>query len=199
MEDIHLETLTWKEFLAEVATLGSAKMTEDRLYELVSRLEIDCSLMAPYVAFSDDGYSRNVLHRDDNFEAICICWQPGQGTPVHNHGRSFGVISVYEGKLGCTNFRRNDDGSEPGKADLSPIATVMAAPGSVMLDRIGSIHRLGNPPSARRRAVSLHFYAGPLDVMELFDPLNGTVVAKPMAGEPMLYIELGADVMAAMI
>lgn len=194
-----MEALTWKEFLAEVNTLGSANLTEDRLYDLVSRLEIDCSLMAPYVAFSDDGYARNVLHRDDNFEAICLCWQPGQGTPVHNHGRSFGVVAVYEGRLGCTNFKRTDDGSVPGHAEVVPVATVMAAAGSLLLDRVGSIHRLGNLATARRRAVSLHFYAGPLDVMELFDPLTDTVVAKPMAGEPMLYVEPGADAMAAMI
>lgn len=194
-----MDRLDWKEFLAEAKALGPEGLTEDRLFDLVSRLEIDSSLLAPYIAFSDDGYARNVLHRDDSFEAICLCWKPGQGTPVHNHGRSYGVVYVYEGALVVTGFKRVDDGAEPGRADLEPCTQAICAAGSLVMDRVGSIHRLGNPAHATKRVVSLHFYAGPLDVMELFDPLTGSVISKPMQGEPMMWVEPGADAMAALI
>ena len=194
-----MNRLDWKEFLAEAQRLGREQLSEDRLFDLVSRLEVDSALLAPYIQFSDDGYARNVLYRDDSFEAICLCWKPGQGTPVHNHGESFGVVYVYEGALAVTGFRRDDDGSLPGRAELTPVTQAIAASGSIVMDRVGSIHRLGNPPFASRRVVSLHFYAGPLDVMELFDPLTGRVEVKPMQGEPMLWVEPGADAMAALI
>ncbi len=194
-----MHPLDWKEFLAEARELGQDGMSEDRLFDLVSRLVVDSALLAPYIQFSDDSYARNVLYRDDNFEAICLCWKPGQGTPVHNHGRSFGVVYVYEGALAITGFRRLDDGAVPGRADLEPSTQAVAAAGSIVMDRVGSIHRLGNPAYAPRRVVSLHFYAGPLDVMELFDPLTGSVLSKPMQGEPMLWMEPGADAMAALI
>lgn len=191
--------LDWKAFLAEARRLGEDGLSEDRLFDLVSRLVVDSALLAPYIQFSDEGYARNVLYRDERFEAICLCWEPGQGTPVHNHGQSFGVVYVYEGALTVTGFRRLDDGTVPGRAELEPATQAIVAAGSIVMDRVASIHRLGNPPQATRRVVSLHFYAGPLDVMELFDPLTGSVVSKPMQGEPMLWVEPGADAMAALI
>jgi cysteine dioxygenase len=194
-----MDALDWKDFLDEVQRLGEAGLSEDRLFDLVSRLRIDCALLAPYIQFSDDGYARNVLYRDDAFEAICLCWKPGQGTPVHDHGRSFGVVCVFEGSLVVTGFKRLDDGARPGRAELQPMTQVIAAEGTVAMDRVGSIHRLGNPPSARGRCVSLHFYAGPLDTMSIYDPLAGTVDVREMRGEPMLWAEPGADAMAAMI
>lgn len=194
-----MDRLDWKQFLAEAKRLGCEGLTEDRLYDLVSRLNVDSALLAPYIQFSNEGYARNVLYRDDCFEAICLCWEPGQGTPVHNHGRSYGVVYVFEGALAVTGFRRDDDGSVPGRAELTPVSQAYMAAGSLVMDRVGSIHRLGNPAFATRRVVSLHFYAGPLDLMELFDPLTGSVVSKPMQGEPMLWMEPGADAMAALI
>jgi hypothetical protein len=71
--------------------------------------------------------------------------------------------------------------------------------GGLLLDRRPSIHRLGNAVTATRKAVSQHFYAGPLDVMQIFDPETQQVWEKPMKGEPMIYVEPEAHVMAAMI
>lgn len=177
--------IDWEGLLAEVRATPSGDLSEDRLFDLVSRLRIDASLLAPHVRFSEEGYARNILHRDDTFEVICLCWLPGQGTTIHNHGRSYGVVHVYEGTMACAGFKRTDDGSEPGRAVLEPATLALAAPGSLLLDRVGSIHRLFNPPAATQRCVSLHFYAGPLDWMEIFDPLTDSVEVRPMQGEPI--------------
>ena len=189
--------LRWKEFLALVAEMPAEALTEDVLYQLVSRLEIDASLLAPYIQFQEAGYARNVLFRDDKFEAICLCWEPGQGTAVHNHGHSYGVVAVFQGSMTVEAYKRVDDRRVDGQAELRPVATVKAAPGTLLLDRVGSIHRLAN--RSEKRVISLHFYAGPLDTMELFDLETGRVTIKPMQGEPMAYIEPEADVMAALI
>jgi len=177
--------LLFSDFIREVQTLPSGALTDDRLFEMVSRLRIDSALLAPHIQFSTEGYARNTLYRDDSFEAICLCWMPGQGTPVHNHGRSYGVVVPWEGHIACTGFRRVDDASTPGQATLEQTSLTLAAPGSILLDRVGSIHRLFNPPSSEHPAVSLHFYAGPLDWMEVFDLRAGTVEVRPMQGEPV--------------
>lgn len=178
-------TLGWEEFLEAVQAVDRANLTEDRLFDLVARLRIDASLLAPHVRFSQEGYARNVLYRDETFEAICLCWLPGQGTPIHNHGRSFGVVHVYEGVMGCAGFKRLDDGSREGHAVLERATLALSAPGTLLLDRVGSIHKLFNPPDATSRCVSLHFYAGPLDWMEIFDPSCDGVEVRPMQGEPV--------------
>ncbi|MEB3329813.1 MAG: cysteine dioxygenase family protein [Candidatus Sericytochromatia bacterium] len=177
--------LSWDAFLEAVKGGDAAHLTEDRLFDLAARLRVDAALMAPHVRFSREGYARNTLYRDASFEAICLCWLPGQGTPVHNHGRSFGVVHVYEGVMGCAGFRRVDDGTRDGHAVLERATLSLAAPGSLLLDRVGSIHRLFNPPEAAGPCVSLHFYAGPLDWMEVFDPGRDAVEVRPMQGEPV--------------
>lgn len=192
-----MQPMTWKEMLALVGTMPASALTEDALYQLVQRLEIDCALMAPYIQFTTDRYARNVLYRDDKFEAICLCWEPGQGTAVHNHGGSYGVVYVFEGALTVDCYTRTDDGSVPGQAELQNVVTVECPPGTLLLDRVGSTHRLVN--RGDRKAISLHFYAGPLDTMELFDLETGRIETKAMQGEPMAYVEPAADVMAAMI
>lgn len=192
-----MDTLTWKEMLARVAEMPREDLTEDALYQLVSRLRVDSALMAPYIQFKDTGYARNVLYRDDKFEAICLCWEPGQGTAIHNHGGSYGVVYVFEGALTVDCYKRVDDGSVPNHAELQCVVTCHSPAGTLMLDRVGSTHRLVN--RGDRKAISLHFYANPLATMELFDLETGRVEQKVMSGEPMAYIEPAADVMAAMI
>lgn len=194
-----MSMLRWKDFLATVSQMPASALTEDVLYSLTQRLVIDSCLLAPFIQFKETGYSRNVLYRDDKFEAICLCWEPGQGTAIHNHGGSYGVVYVFEGELSVDVYRRLDDGSEPGVAELTNVVSMNTTTGTLMLDRAGSIHRIYNRHESPKRAVSLHFYAGPLDTMEMFDLESGAVVTKPMQGEPMAYIEPEADVMAAMI
>lgn len=194
-----MTTHTWKEMLAKASAMSAEELTEDVLLELAEGLVIDSALLAPYIQFQESGYCRNVLYRDEKFEAICLCWEPGQGTMIHSHGRSFGVVCVYEGALTVDQFKRLDDGTVEGHAELAPVARLKVPAGGITLDRVGGIHRIFNRPDASRRAVSLHFYAGPLDTMESFEPANQAVKIVPMQGEPMAYLEPGADIMAAMI
>jgi cysteine dioxygenase len=194
-----IQPLNWRELLNLCAAMPREELTEDVLHQLVLRLVIDSALLAPYIQFNQGGYARNVLFRDEKFEAICLCWEPGQATAVHNHGGSFGVVAVYEGALDVTTFTRTDDCSVANHAKLENIGDYRVSAGSLLLDRRASIHRLGNAATAARRAVSLHFYAGPLDTMEIFDPQNDRVATKPMQSEPMLYIEPEAHIMAGMI
>lgn len=191
--------LGWREFLNICSQMSLDALTEDTLHGLVKRLMVDSALLAPYIQFNNGGYARNVLFRDEKFEAICLCWEPGQYTAVHNHGGSFGVVYVFEGCLDVNTYRRVDDGSVPGEARLENIGDYSVCAGSLLLDRRASIHRLGNAEDSPRRAVSLHFYAGPLDTMEIFDPATNRLAVKPMKSEPMLYIEPEAHTMAAMI
>jgi cysteine dioxygenase len=193
------QSLTWRELLNLCAAMKREELTEDVLNQLVLRLVVDSALLAPYIQFNEGGYARNVLFRDEKFEAICLCWEPGQMTAIHNHGGSFGVVYVYEGTLDVTTFVRLDDGSVENHAKLQNVGDYRVSAGSSLLDRRASIHRLGNAAAATRRAVSLHFYAGPLDTMEIFDHETDRVAIKPMQSEPMLYIEPEAHLMAGMI
>ncbi len=167
--------MTWEEFMAYVAPLEKAALPVERLTELVRSLDITPALVEPYKHFATEKYARNLMVKNHLFEAVCMCWEPGQKTLVHNHGDSFGVFYVYEGELLFNTFTRSDDGSKPGKATLATLQADRALPGNIHFARIGDIHEMGNHPEHRGRTVSIHFYGGPMQQMEVFDLTAGTV------------------------
>jgi predicted metal-dependent enzyme (double-stranded beta helix superfamily) len=96
-------------------------------------------------------------------------------TPVHNHN-SWGVICVIRGRDRHIRWARQDDGSEPGQAELRIMETRELGPGDVAWfpDAPGDIHSqqgigeaawelvyFGRDPNARPRLY--------------FDPLHGRV------------------------
>lgn len=167
--------MTWEEFLARVAPLAKEELPLERLTELVSALEFPPTLVEPFKHFSSEKYARNLMVKNHLFEAVCMCWEPGQRTVIHNHGDSFGVFYVYEGELLFTTYDRKDDGSRPGKATIEVAGTDRSVSGNVHHAAIGDIHEMGGHPGFSGRTVSVHFYAGPMQQMEVFDREQGTV------------------------
>ena len=90
-------------------------------------------------------------------------------TPVHTHG-TWGVICGYQGRDRYEGWRRADDGSEPGKAELELLVDSVLERGDAVywLEYPGDIHRqqaLGDEPSwevllmgkSTRGVTRLHF------------------------------------------
>ena len=90
-------------------------------------------------------------------------------TPVHTHG-TWGVICRYQGRDNYEGWRRVDDGSEPGKAELELLVDSVLERGDAVywLEYPGDIHRqqaLGDEPSwevllmgkSTRGVTRLHF------------------------------------------
>lgn len=167
--------LNWEQFLAETATYTPETFGLPELKALVERLELTPDLFAGRMLFCPEAYARNLLFKNELFEAVCLCWQDDQRTSVHNHGRSFGVVVIFEGVMREEIFRRveGDRLTLVHTRDLSPDGAIGAAP-------VDMIHRLGNGGGPGSRLVSLHFYAGPLDEMDVFDLETGTAYSKPM-------------------
>lgn len=118
------------------------------------------------VHFSDQGYSRAVLHRTVGWEVLLVGWLPGQRSAPHGHGESHGVTCVLEGTLTEVVYR------------LAPGGQVMRAEkhlhraDSVFREQPHTIHHVEH--TGRSRTVSLHLYAPPLARMELYEGSTGT-------------------------
>ena len=127
---------------------------------------LDLQALAARASFSDRTYTRTVLHRTAGWEVLLVGWLPGQRTPRHGHGESFGATCVLEGTLTEEEYRLAPDGqvlkSERRKHGA----------GSVFHEQPHTIHRVEH--AGRVRAVSLHLYAPPLQRMELYDGSTGT-------------------------
>src|SRR5688572_30516840 len=72
------------------------------------------SLLARYAAahadwrdwtmFDADCYTRNLVHREEHYELLLLCWGAGQKSPIHNHQGQRCWMAVLEGEISETLF-----------------------------------------------------------------------------------------------
>ncbi|MCI0569551.1 MAG: cysteine dioxygenase family protein [Myxococcaceae bacterium] len=124
--------------------------------------------LAPFLWFRPDGYTRNVVHRDERFEVLVLCWAPGAASPIHDHEGQDCWLRVEQGVLALEDFRLCRGGEAPGPAQLETTPLVRRAmPGHV--DRrtvragIHRVHCLDTP------AVTVHVYSRPVHECLVFD------------------------------
>jgi cysteine dioxygenase len=146
------------------------------LDELRQRLDDDslnADVLADYIHFSDERYSRNLVAHGPQFYALVLCWKPGQASPIHDHrGASCGV-RVIQGTATETSFRWQGD------TLVADRVTTMQA-GEVCGSFDDDIHEIRN--NGDDDLVTLHVYSPYLDNINLYDLNSGqvTVFSDPL-------------------
>ena len=121
---------------------------------------------------SSEGYCRNLVFEaaDKSLSLYAIVWQPGQWTPVHDHG-SWGVVGVVEGVLEERSYvRLSPDRGADVEIDLVKGGTVLLGHGSVtsFVPNPDHIHVTG-VPTERPGVVSLHLYGRSMSNFNIYD------------------------------
>jgi len=64
------------------------------------------ALQGRHIPSAPGHYARYRLHVDpqDRFCVVAMVWDPGQGTPIHDHGGVWCVEGLYQGELHITRF-----------------------------------------------------------------------------------------------
>jgi predicted metal-dependent enzyme (double-stranded beta helix superfamily) len=121
-------------------------------------------------------YGRYMLHRAPQFNVTSVVWGPGDKAKAHNHD-SWGLVGVLENELQETRFRRRDDGSKAGFADLVITAVNRNVAGMVssLLPPEDDIHEMLNV--TEKNTVEIHVYGKDLANMQRlqFDVANKSV------------------------
>jgi predicted metal-dependent enzyme (double-stranded beta helix superfamily) len=123
------------------------------------------------------GYTRNLIYAapDASLSLYSIVWQPGQWTPVHDHG-SWGVVGVVEGVLEERSYVRlsADRGADTG-IELARGGVILLGKGAVtsFVPNPDHIHITG-VAADRPRAVSLHLYGRTMSSFNIYDVAAGT-------------------------
>jgi predicted metal-dependent enzyme (double-stranded beta helix superfamily)/predicted enzyme related to lactoylglutathione lyase len=80
---------------------------------------------------------------DATLSLMAMVVPPSVATPVHDH-RAWGLVGVYQGRQREKVYRRVDDGSQPGFADLVQVAENILTPGEIttLLPPEGDIHMI---------------------------------------------------------
>jgi len=169
------------DFVDSLKAFSAGPVTRDSVLELCEGVQISDASLAPFLYFDEHYYTRNLIYRDDMFEVMAICWQPGQRTAVHTHNGQLcwmiphrGNLRVVDYKwLGCDHPEKQNvvgidclAGSD--HIQLDRLREVDAAAGGPVLtaDKLQTIHQLFNHDE---RSVSIHIYSRPIDSCVVFD------------------------------
>lgn len=173
-----------EDFVEKLRSYEQGVITRDGILELCSSVQISDSSLNPYLFFDESFYTRNLVYRDDLFEVMTICWQPGQKTPVHTHNGQLcwmimqsGMLEVVEYKwLGCDHPEYQNvvgidclAGSDHIKLDQLQTVTATTDGPVLTADKLQTIHQLFNYREDPAPAVSIHVYSRPIDSCVAFD------------------------------
>lgn len=165
--------VTIQEFSTALSRIPEAKFTHENILQFLKQHTVDIKSMGPYLYFSAEHYTRNLIHKTDLFELIAIGWDIGQKSPIHNHRDQKCWMAMPYGKLQVHNFAlvRKDPATKFCELKSSGhVFLDLTNPGEV--DPEEPIHQVLNLSSFQSRAVSLHIYSRPYDSCEVYDLKN---------------------------
>ncbi|MGL5793863.1 MAG: FAD/NAD(P)-binding protein, partial [Waterburya sp.] len=164
-----LETrLTLEDFILKLQKVNIWQLELAQLQDWVARLDLEDLAIAKHICFSPENYQRQILYRDLNCEIILVCWQPGQFSPIHDHGDSLNVTHVYQGVLTSRTFAQTD--SVTGEPLSLLLEEKYLQPSELIgVDR-AQIHQLAN--TSEQNLITLNIYAKPLQQMQVYNSLN---------------------------
>jgi cysteine dioxygenase len=169
----HSRFLRMEEFLERMHDFARKKFDCAEVMPFLGSTLIAPESLAPYLHWAPGGYSRNLVHRDQSFELMALCWDVGQCSKVHGHEGEKCWARVEQGKLRFRNYAETGP-RQNGRARLVQTGSIVdGEPGHV--DGPADIHSVGNPAEFGGRAVSLHLYCYPFDECEIFDLETGEV------------------------
>ncbi|HEY4136655.1 MAG TPA: hypothetical protein VGO34_15740 [Alphaproteobacteria bacterium] len=145
------------------------------LLELLSHPRVIHDALGP-----DPEPGRRLLHRDPatGMHVFVHVYDAAGVSKAHDHGPCWIVYGNLTGHTGMTDWRRQDDGSREGYADLAKLREYRVGAGEAELFQLGAIHDTSHPdgPSILVRVVS-----GDMDSVwrHVFDPARKTVTNRP--------------------
>jgi cysteine dioxygenase len=142
-----------------VEALKSAPV--EQYISISNKLDLSQDDVLSYASWSDESYTRNCLELNDKFELILLCWEPGQITPIHDHGGEECWVYFVNSQFQEIIYEKEGD-----NLTKSSKAIVTHGDISYMSDFMG-VHSLQN--IGKNRGFSLHLYAKPITSCNVFN------------------------------
>jgi predicted metal-dependent enzyme (double-stranded beta helix superfamily) len=164
------ENYSLQKFIADLERITSRASSPEKIVSqakpLLAQLVSNSDCIEPQ--FKKRGitaYGRYMLHRAPLFNVTSVVWGPGDKAKAHNH-ETWGLVGVVDNELQETRFRRRDDGSKEGYANLEITAVNrnMAGMVSTLLPPGDDIHEMLN--LTQKNTVEVHVYGKDLANMQ---------------------------------
>ncbi|MFB3924282.1 MAG: cysteine dioxygenase family protein [Terriglobia bacterium] len=159
-----------QQFAEGLAAIPEKDFTHAGVLEFIRANRVDAATLAPYLYFSAEHYTRNLIHKTPLFELIAICWESGQKSAIHNHRDQNCWMAAAYGKVMVHNFRLVRKDPSTGFCELESTTQFVIDPASPQeVDPAEPIHQVVNAASFNSRAVTLHVYSRPFDTCEVYE------------------------------
>ncbi len=153
-----------EQFVTGLCAIPEEDFRVGSVYDYLTRHPVDERSLEPYVSFSKNHYTRNLIFKNELFELIAICWEVGQASQIHNHHNQNCWMTIPTGRLRVQNFRVLDQNAATWYCQLEPTNAFdihRLLPAEVNPEE--PVHQVLNLPEFNQRAVSLHIYSRPFD------------------------------------
>ncbi len=120
------------------------------LHRSLGELSVTRGDLMPACVFQRDRYRRNLIRETEHYELVCLCWQSGQRTPIHDHQGSSCAFLVVEGITTETRFQRSPSGL------VFPSMTAHHEPGYICASAEADIHQVANTQPPGADLITLH-------------------------------------------
>lgn len=143
---------------------------------ILERYAVPSRDLEPYFRWNARHYTRTCIQRNDDFELLLICYEPGQRTSIHDFNSQTAWVHPIIGEVVEERFEQGPEGvlRSRGEFHLHPGEMDRFINGS-------SIHRFTNRGPGR--AVTLNLYAKPMSQWRVYDEGTGLSKISP-AGPP---------------
>ena len=157
-------------FAAGLNAIPEERFTHQEVLDYLREHPVSLSSLRPYLYFSTEHYTRNLVHHTPLFDLIAICWESGQRSAIHNHTNQRCWMGIAYGRVQVQNFRLISQDVANRSCELAPTTHYIIEAGKpAEVDPEEPIHLVTNPSSFGSRAVTLHIYSRPFDECEVYD------------------------------
>lgn len=151
------------QYVGDLRRITAETSDENEIFEqlgpLAKRLAADSGWLEDRFHDPDGetGFNAFLLHEEDDHSlaVLAVSWIPGMGVGPHDHG-TWAVVVGVEGVERNIRYKRLDDRTNPGYAELKVKDESNAGPGDLVCIRKGGIHAVRN--DSDKVTLSLHTY-----------------------------------------
>lgn len=152
----------------DIKAFAARDFPKDEVNSYLSETLVEPKTLEPYLSYCEDRYTRHLVHKEEDFELLVICWGIGQRAPIHGHEGELCWARVERGKLRFSNYRVMSE--EPLRLERIDDPTDGAVG---FLDGPAEIHAVDNPKEFGANAASLHLYSKPYSECDIYESEAG--------------------------
>ncbi len=156
-----------QEMVRQLDVLAGKRFPIDEVRTALEQMSCALSDLEPYVFYSIEYYTRNLIYHSPLYELVLLCWMPGQKTPIHGHEGEKCWMRVIDGSLQVSNYSKASPLDGGGlKQDLVAQVPAGSVEGPFFTNQVANI--------TDHKSISLHLYARPFYECDVFEEMLST-------------------------